>query len=37
MLIVVKNMTGKLLISIAEIEEAEVRFEGPNTYLSMIF
>ena len=34
--VVKKNMTGKLLLSIAEIEEGEIRFEGPTLFVNDI-
>ena len=37
MLVVVKkNMTGKLLLSIADIDEGEIRFEGPTLFVNDI-
>ncbi|MBO1909915.1 YIEGIA family protein [Sporosarcina sp. 6E9] len=34
--VVKKNMSGKLLLSIADIEEGEIRFEGPTLFVSDI-
>ena len=34
--VVKKNMSGKLLLSVADIEEGEIRFEGPTLFVSDI-
>ena len=36
LIIVKKKMTGKLLVEVADITEGEIRFEGPNLYVSDI-